>query len=60
MSLYSGQGRDWGYMYGEIQCIMGNGHMGTPLACEKNDRYTKYNMLYLYSSQMTENYNVPK
>ena len=29
--MSGGQGWDWEAMYSEVQGIMGNGHMGTPL-----------------------------
>ena len=30
-----------GAVYSEVQCIMGNGHMGTPSPCEQTDRQTR-------------------
>ena len=35
----------------DVQCIMGNGHMGTPSPCEQNDRQTdttETDMLFLF------------
>ena len=32
-----------GSLYGEVQCIMGNGHMGLP--CRQNDRHTRLKTL---------------
>ena len=32
----AGPGRSWPGL-GEVQCIMGNGHMGPPFPCEQTD-----------------------
>ena len=32
------RGWDWGFLYREVQCIMGNGHMRPP--CGQNDSLT--------------------
>ena len=41
--LGPGRGGGVGSLYGEVQCIMGNGHMGLP--CRKNDRHTRLKTL---------------
>ena len=34
-----------GSLYGELQCIMGNGHMGPTPSCEQTDRQTDTTLL---------------
>ena len=46
-----------GSLHGEVQCIMGNGHMRTPL--EQNDRHTHVTILPSHCRGITQIHRSP-
>ena len=41
-----GQGWSWGWLYSELQCTMGNGHMGTPRGETESQKHTTENITF--------------